>query len=135
MTQLEELISKGAKLCGAEGVNAERWGKMYLDTFKAEKAEIASVFASEDGESVESRLNVLQGLYMCHGVNSAAVGYWIGLITIRAYTDAIVRKGRTDLTLSRAKLAEDLEPQEASYPEIAKIMTVQEAMTAQGQWA
>lgn len=135
MTKLEELIFRAPELCGASGVNAERWGKMYLDTFKAEKADHESAFASVDGESVESRLNVLQGLYMCHGVNSAAVGFLIGLITVRAYTDAIVRKGRTDLIKERDSLAEDLAKQEPSYHEISEVMSVNEAVTAQGQWA
>jgi hypothetical protein len=131
MSKLRELIEKGPGLCGAK--NADRWAKQFLLTFDYELDNPESVFASANGEDINDRLEVLQGLFAANGTTISKVSYWIALLTLASSAYAL-SKGNDGLEFVVKTLAEDLAKKEPENPEFASIMTVQEASTL-GNWS
>jgi hypothetical protein len=126
MSKLRELIEKGPALCGAK--KHEHWSYVFLSAFDKEVAEKGSVFSHRDGESIESRLEILNALHMANGSDSPKVEYWISLLKLCAYSYA-VHKGDVELEQRRNKLAGLLATEESENLEIASVMSVQEAST------
>lgn len=126
MSKLHDLIEKGPALCGVK--NPERWSEMFLHVFNVEISDKLSAFASQDSESIEDRLDVINGLYNAKGAQFIKVAFWIGLLQLCAYSYA-VSKGHDELTLGRDRLMDFLAGQEVDNQEIASVMSVQEAGT------
>lgn len=124
MSKLHELIEKGPALCGA--YKPERWAMMFTHAFNIEIADKISAFASDMGERIEDRLDVLNGLFNAKGAEFEKVSYWVSLLTLCAYSYALA-KGRDDLRDVHASLKEFLLDQEADHAPIASVMSVQEA--------
>lgn len=131
MSKLKTLIEKGPALCGVHA--PERWAQMFSHVFNVEVADRLSAFASGDGEAIEDRMDVLNGLYNAKGAQFIQVAFWVGLLQLCAYSYA-VSKGREDLKAGRDRLKEFLLNQEADNQEIASVMSVEEASTLT-QWA
>lgn len=126
MSKLRELVEQGPTLCEAK--NPERWAALFAHAFDSEVANRTSVFAQKPEESVEDRLEILQGLHLAKGVNADIVNYWIGLLTLCAYSYAVT-KGREELAEKRNKLAGMLSLDEGNNHAVASVMTVSEAST------
>jgi hypothetical protein len=126
MSKLRELIEKGPKLCGS--IKHDHWSYIFLHAFDKEVSDKASVFAHKDGESIESRFEILNALHMAGGVERPKVEYWISLLKLCAYSYA-VHKGNVELEHRRNKLAGLLSTEEGDNLEIASVMSVQEAST------
>ncbi len=133
MSKLRDFIYQGPGLCGLSGVNAIRWGESFVNLFDKEIADKGSVFALQDGESIEHRLDVLNGLYMARGANRAKVSFFIGCLMLAAMACAEA-KGDTEHAEPKDRLKGILEAQEADNAELASLMSVQEASTL-SQWA
>lgn len=126
MSKLHDLIEKGPELCGVK--NPERWSEMFLHVFNVEISDKMSAFAFQEGEAIEDRLDVLNGLYNAKGAQFIKVAFWVGLIHLCAYSYA-VSKGNEMLACGRDRLMDFLAGQEADNQEIASVMSVQEAGT------
>jgi hypothetical protein len=128
MSKIREFIYQGPGHCGVTGINAQRWGEKYADLFDKEKANPNSVFALQDGESIEDRFDVLNGLYMARGANRSKVGYYIGTLMVAAMSCAIA-KGYTEYLGPKERLQASLKPQEADNEKMAAVLSVEEAGT------
>ena len=132
MSKLRDAIAFAPKFVGVEGYGVDRWAFPLLAIFDADATKSTTVFDVMPGESIEDRLDPLKGLYMAKGAVSDKVSYFIGLMTLAAYSYA-VSKGRTDLEDKRNSLAGYLAKLEASYVDMASVYSVSEA-SVQGQW-
>lgn len=132
MSKLFELITKGPSLVGAK--NPERWEAVFRFAFLSELADKKSVFAKKDGESVEDRLELINGLSLASGVDPDKVAYWTDLVTLTAHSYALAKGDTAGDKATQMALAEDLAVEETLYPDISAVMTVQEAV-ALSQWS
>lgn len=132
MSNLRNCVELGPELVGVEGINAKRWGKKYLNLFVQDAGKETNLFDLQPGETIEDRLDVLNGLYMAKGAQRVKVHYWICLLTLAAYSYAIT-KGQKELEPARNTLAGYLSTKESQFPEIAAVYSVAQAST-QGQW-
>jgi len=101
---------------------------MFAHVFNVEVSDKLSAFASGEGEAIEDRMDILNGLYNAKGAQFIRVAFWVGLLQLCAYSYA-VSKGREDLVAGRDRLKEFLLNQEADNHEIASVMSVEEAGT------
>jgi hypothetical protein len=128
MSTLRDFISKGPGHCGLTGINAKRWGEKYVILFDAEKADPGSIFALQDGETIEDRFDVLNGLYMARGANRGKVAFYIGTLMLAAMSCAIA-KGKSEYEVPKKRLQESLKAQEPDNAEMASVMSVDQAGT------
>lgn len=131
---LEGLIANGPMLCGVTGANELRWSNRFHGAYLEEIHGQETIWNAEEGESIDSRLDFLKGLYMAAGAVESKVRFWIGLIVLKAHTHAIEEHGREDLKTTRDSIHAILEAEEAQNPEFAQYMTVEQAATS-SQWA
>lgn len=134
VSDLELHIINGPRLCGVTGANEKRWSKQFHEAYLEEILNPDSVFKQEKGESIDSRLDVLKGLFMAAGAVEAKVSLWIGLIVLRAHSHAIIEHGQEDLKETRDSIVTILKPMEEAHPEVAQYMTVEAAAT-QSNWS
>jgi len=128
MSKLREFIYQGPGHCGVEGINAKRWGEKYLDLFDKEKLDKDSVFAFQPGETIEDRLDILNGLYMAKGAKRDKVDFYIGTLKLATMSCAI-HKEYTEYTGPKERLQAVLKAQEPDNAKLASVMSVDEAGT------
>lgn len=126
MSNLRDFIYHGPAHCGVTGINAKRWGETFADLFDKEIADKESVFALQDGETVEDRFDVLNGLYMARGARREKVAYYIGTLMLAAMSCAIA-KGYTEYTGPKERLYAVLKAQEPDNEKLASVMSVDSA--------
>lgn len=128
MSKLRDFIYEGPRQCGVEGINAKRWGEKYAKLFDDEIADKESIFALQPGETIEDRLDILNGLYMAKGAKRDRVAFYIGTIMLAAMSCAIA-KGMTEYTGPKERLQAVLKAQEPDNAKLASIISVDEAGT------
>jgi hypothetical protein len=134
VSDLELLIANGPRLVGVAGANEKRWSNRFHGAFLEDLLKTNPIWDAEDGETIDSRLDFLKGLYMAAGADESKVSFWIGLIVLKAHTHAIQEHGREDLKTTHESIRVILAEKEADNPEFAQYMTVEQAAT-QGNWA
>jgi hypothetical protein len=128
MSNIREFIYQGPGRCGVTGINAQRWGKKYVTIFNDEIADPNSVFALQDGETIEDRFDVLNGLYMACGARREKVAFYIGTLMLAAMSCAVA-KGYTEYTGPKERLYAVLKAQEPDNAKMSAVMSVDEAST------
>jgi len=131
MSNLREFIYQGPGHCGVtgiNGINAKRWGEKYAKMFDDEIADKGSVFALQDGESIEDRFDVLNGLYMARGARREKVAFYIGTLMLAAMSCAVA-KGLTEYIGPKERLQAVLKAQEPDNAKLASVMSVDQAGT------
>ena len=128
MSNLREFIYQGPGHCGVTGINAKRWGEKYADLFDKEISDKESVFALQDGETIEDRFDVLNGLYMARGARREKVAFYIGTLMLSAMSCAIA-KGYAEYQGPKDRLQASLKAQEPDNAKLASVMSVDEAGT------
>lgn len=124
MSKLRDLIEQGPALCAVR--NADQWSALYLGAFDAEVADKGSAFATQEGQSIGDRLEVLKGIYRADGCIAWKADYWIMLLTLCAVSYAISQK-REGLEEDHDNLLAKLTIQEPDVPKFSAIMPVAEA--------
>lgn len=128
MSKLRDFIYHGPAHCGVDGINAKRWGEKYADLFDKEISDSGSVFALQDGETIEDRFDVLNGLYMARGAKREKVAYYIGTLKLAAMSCAIA-KGFDEYSGPKERLEAVLKAQEPDNAEMASALSVDKAGT------
>lgn len=136
MSKLRNFIEQGPVLCGVtggDGVNAQRWAFILLAAFDAEILNKGSVFALQDGESVASRLDVLNGLYRANGADPFKVDFFVHVIELAAMSYAM-SKGFLEYEGPRDRLYGCLKTSELDNAKMSAVYSVDDALI-QSNWA
>lgn len=128
MSKLREFIYQGPGHCGVTGINAKRWGETFSDLFDKEIHDGKSSFAMMPGETVEERLDVLNGLYMAKGAKREKVAFYIGTLMLAAMSCALA-KGYLEYQGHKERLQAVLKAQEPDNAKMTAVLGVDEAGT------
>jgi len=127
--KFSEAIVQFPALCGAP--QPERCAWMMRAIFDFEEVDDTSVWRELEGETPEHRLEIMN-LWRHFAENKAMAEYCFKLQVLTAMAHAVTEHGRQELVDKMNALAEALENEEALYPEVKAIYSVNEAV--QGFW-
>ena len=127
MSKLRDFFVQIPAVCGTP--NAARWGWINGQQFDDEVASKESVFADQE-ESVEGRLETAFGWAGRNPRTKPMEDYARGLGTLAALYYAINAKDREELAEQAMALEGELMQEQALYPTISALLTVEEATTA-----
>lgn len=130
MSRLRDFFIGVPKACGVE--NAEAYGKMNELAFDYEVANRESVFARKEGVLDESRLLPAFGFRVDPDHDQESADYAFRLATLASMAYGLTKGVGDEREVT--VLANELSMEEADFPSISVLLTVEEALTL-GQWA